>query len=125
MQLVLKTIGWGIVIYALMYLLWSGLVLYGLSAGLLSLFIRLFALLSITTIAGMSMHFVNWRDLVPVSLAWAAIAAGMDGVFLVPFSGWALYANWSVWVGYTLIALIPLIAHMLLTRRIPSVASHV
>ena len=112
-------IGWGIAIYALMYLLWSGLVIYGLAAGGLSLIVRLLALAIITTIAGRSIRMTNWKDLAPYTCVWAVIAIVLDAIFLVPFSGWSLYATWSVWVGYALVAVIPLITSF---RRVRSSA---
>jgi len=108
-------IGWGIVIYAVLYLLWSGLVVYGFAAGYLSLAVRLLALALLTTVAARSFHFSNWRDLAPYTLSWAAIAILLDAVFLVPFSGWGLYAEWSVWVGYALVAILPILT----SRKVP------
>lgn len=103
-----NAVGWGVVIYAVMYLAWSGLVIYGLSLGILSLIVRLAVLVVIITIAGRSLRVDNWKDLVPYTFVWAVIAALLDGLFLVPFSGWALYSSWSVWVGYALVVVIPL-----------------
>jgi len=105
-----KAIGWGIVIYAVMYLVWSGLVIYGLSLGYLSLIVRLLVLFFITTIAARSLRLGNWKDVVPYSAVWAIVAAVFDGLFLVPFSGWGLYASLSVWFGYALILVLPLLS---------------
>ena len=116
-----RALGWGIAIYAVMYLLWSGLVIYGLAAGVTSLVIRLVTLAAITIIAARSLHMPNWRDLVPYTVSWALIAVVLDALFLVPFSGWALYATWSVWVGYALVAIIPLLAAIKLSRGTPRV----
>ncbi|MEK7155636.1 MAG: hypothetical protein AAB734_02045 [Patescibacteria group bacterium] len=102
-------LGWGIAIYAIMYLLWSGLVIYGLAAGVLSLVVRLVALAGVTTIAARSLHLPNWKDLVPYTISWAVAAVVLDALFLVPFSGWSLYATWSVWVGYALVAILPIL----------------
>ena len=102
-------LGWGIAIYAIMYLLWSGLVIYGLAAGVLSLVVRLVALAGVTMIAARSLHLPNWKDLVPYTISWAVAAVVLDALFLVPFSGWSLYATWSVWVGYALVAILPIL----------------
>ncbi len=112
MRFLLGALGWGIIIYALMYLLWSGLVIYGLAIGLTSLAVRIVALAGITIFAARSLHMTNWRDLVPYTLTWAVCAVVLDAIFLVPFSGFALYTSWSVWVGYALVAILPLIASL-------------
>jgi hypothetical protein len=105
--MVAKAIGWGIVIYAVMYLAWSGLVIYGLSLGYLSLVLRLVVLYFITNIAARSMRLFNAKDLLAYAALWAIAAAILDAVFLVPFSGWGLYASLSVWFGYALIIAMP------------------
>ncbi len=107
-MLLKNAIGWGVIIYAVMYLVWSGLVIYGLSLGILSLVIRLGVLVLITTIAARSLRMDTWKDLLPYTFAWAVVAALSDAFFLVPFSGWGLYASWSVWVGYALVVIVPL-----------------
>lgn len=109
---------WGIAIYAVMYLLWSGLVIYGLAAGLLSLGVRLLALAVITTIAARALRMPTWKDLLPYTIAWAAVAVLLDAIFLVPFSGWSLYATWSVWVGYALVAIIPVVTSLRQSRML-------
>jgi hypothetical protein len=101
---------WGIVIYAVMYLAWSGFVLYGFVAGLLPRLLGLFVLIAIATIAGRSLKFYSWKDVLPYSIAWAVIVALLDAVFSVPYAGWQLYADWNVWVGYALVCAIPLLA---------------
>jgi hypothetical protein len=105
----LRTIALGIAIYAVMYLVWSGLVIYGLSAGYASLALRLAVLFGLTSIAAQSLHYSRWNDLLPHTIGWAVVAIVLDAIFLVPFSGWELYSSWSVWVGYMLIVLFPLI----------------
>ena len=106
-----KALGWGLVIYAVMYLLWSGLVIYGLSFGVSSLVLRVVALAVLVTIAARSLHLTERMDVVPHSVTWAVVAVILDAIFLVPFSGWSLYAEWSVWAGYALVAIIPLFTY--------------
>ena len=111
--------GWGIVIYAVMSLAWSGLVIYGLIGGLSSLIFRLCVLILVTTIAGRSLRLHSWPDVLPYSLCWALTMGVLDAVFAVPFSGWVLYADWSLWVGYGLVAVVPLFTPLLLRRQTP------
>jgi hypothetical protein len=111
-----RALGWGVVIYAIMYLAWSGLVIYGLSLGIVSLFARLAVLALITIVATRAMHLSDTKDIVGNALVWAVVAIGLDMVFLVPFSGWELFASWSVWAGYALIVVFPL-AYTLLRKR--------
>lgn len=110
MRLGARIIGWGITIYATMYLMWTGFILYGFVDGMLPRLTGLLALIILTTIAGRSLRFKSARDILPYSIGWAVIAVLLDAIFSVPYSGWALYADWNVWVGYGLIVLIPLLS---------------
>jgi hypothetical protein len=107
MRFATRAISWGIAIYAVMYLAWSGLVIYGLSFGLVSLIIRLAVLVAVTSAAVRSLRVVSPLDVLPYSIAWGVVAAILDSIFLVPFAGWSLYTEWSVLLGYALVALIP------------------
>jgi hypothetical protein len=121
-------LGWGIAIYAVMYLLWSGLAIYGLSYGILSLTARILALVLVTTIAVRSLRLVTRMDVLPYSISWAVVAIVLDALLLVPFTGLGLYATWSVWAGYALVAFAPYLTFSLQgvkisgraeTRRVP------
>lgn len=116
MNRVLAAIGWGVLIYAVMYLAWSGLVIYGLSAGIGSLVARMILLVVVTAMAARYMRLFTLHDIVPIALGWALIAAIADSIFLTPFTGWALYSLWSVWAGYALIVAAPTVATIVMAR---------
>jgi hypothetical protein len=103
-------LGWGVVIYAVMYLAWSGFVLYGFTMGILPRLLALLVLVITATVAGRSLKFVSWKDMLPYSFGWMIVVALLDAVFSVPYSGWQLYSDWNVWVGYALVCAVPLLA---------------
>ena len=107
---IVRSLLWGIVIYALMYLLWNGFVLYGFTGGILPRIVSLLALIAIVTFAGRSLRFTSARDIAPYSIAWFVTIALLDAVYTVPFAGWGIYADWNIWVGYLLVAIVPLFA---------------
>lgn len=104
-------VGWGIVIYAVMRLTWEGLVLYGFSP-----YFEYVVLVVVCIIAGRALRFSSWKDIVPYALSWAAIGALLDVIYVAPFLGRAMYTDWSVWLGYVLVVLLPLLAPH--TRRL-------
>jgi len=112
-------LGWGITMYAIMFLLWSGFVLYGFVEGILPRLVSLVVLMAIALYAGRSLRFASWRDILPYSIAWLIVVALLDIVFSVPFTGWALFSDWNVWVGYSLIVLVPLFAPRLRRHSSP------
>lgn len=103
-------LGWGIVIYAVMYLAWSACLLYGFTSGYTPRVLALLVLIVTVTIAARSLRFSTRKDILVHSIGWAIVVGLLDAVFSVPYAGWQLYSDWNVWVGYALVALVPLLA---------------
>ena len=103
--------GWGVVMYAILFLLWSSFIVYGFTEGSFPILIALFVLIILAIIAGRSLRLSSWVDILPYSVAWALIMALFDVLITVPFSGWQIYSEWSVWAGYILVVIVPLITY--------------
>ncbi len=108
-MLFLSTIGWGLVIYAITSLSWAGFSLYGLTQSPVASVLQLIVLVCVTTIAARSLKFAKWPDVFPYSLTWAGVVAVLDVIYRVPFFGWGYFFDWSLWVTYALIVIVPLI----------------
>lgn len=106
----ISRLGWGIVIYALMYLTWNGFAIYGFTYGIVPRLCELLVLVIVSTVAGRSLRLNSWKDILPYSFLWALTALGLDYVITVPLSGVQIYANWNLWIGYALVMLLPLAA---------------
>lgn len=117
-----SSLSWGVIIYALMYLLWSVFAIYGFTAGYAPRFIGLGALVLLALIAGRSLKFHSWHDILPYSLFWLGSVVVLDIICTVPFTGWTLFYDWNLWVGYGLIVCVPLLAP--LTRIVPATPSY-
>ena len=102
--------GWGIVLYAVMFLAWAGIVVYGPLLGYATWGLQAFVLLVVPLIVGTQLRLPHWSDIIPYSIGWAVLVACLDAVFAVPFVGWGLYMNLAVWVGYVAVVLVPLFA---------------
>lgn len=102
-------VGWGIVIYAVVALLWQALALYGFADSIFARLAILATLVVVTTIAARSLRCYRWVDVLPYSLSWAVVVALLDALLNVPYAGWLLFADWNVWLGYALVAAVPLI----------------
>lgn len=105
-----RLFGWGIVVYALLYLLIASLSLYGLYPGALSRVCTIIVLASVLLIAGISLRASTVKDILPYSIVWMLEVAALDALLSVPFTGWGIYLNWNLWVGYALVVLVPLLA---------------
>ncbi len=110
----LRLLGWGIVIYAIMFLAWDGFVIYGFTRGITPHIFTLLILLVLATIAGRSLNFRSWKDILPYSLSWAVMMGLLDMIYTVPFSGWQIYSDVNLWVGYAFVALLPLLSPLTL-----------
>lgn len=106
-----KLFGWGIVIYAVMYLAVAMLALYGIAPSFLARAIALIVLIALATIAGLSLKRHAMRDIAPYSLVWTLEVIALDGLMSMPYTGLTLYLDWNVWVGYTLVLIVPLFTH--------------
>ena len=102
--------GWAIVIYAVMFLFWSGMVIYGYAGTTAAWILQIAALVAVTTVAARSLHLTTWQDMILYSISWAILVALMDAVYSVPFAGWQIYYDWKVWLGYALVALVPILS---------------
>jgi len=102
--------GWGIAIYAVMYLLWSAFVTYGFVEGLVPRILGLLALIAVSIVAGKSLRATTWHDILPYSLSWGIMMALFDIIMSVPFAGWYIFADWNVWFGYGIVVLAPLLS---------------
>jgi hypothetical protein len=110
-------VGWGIGIYAVMALAWSALSVYGLTGTIVSRVTQLLVLIIVATIAGRSLRFHSWKDILPYSVLWALTAGLLDAFLNVPVAGWQMFADWNLWLGYTLVVIAPLLAPY--TRPLP------
>lgn len=113
---------WGIGIYAVLSLLWSGFVIYGVSSGIIPRLVELLILLILSTSAGRALRMRNWKDILPYSFVWGIEAALLDAIYTVPFSGWALYQNIFLWFGYMIVVIVPLAA--VIFRKEPELPAH-
>ena len=106
----LMRLGWGIVIYAIMYLAANALLIYGVSGGMPGIVARLIILICVALVAGRALQLASWKDILPYSFGWALIVMGLDALLTLPLTGAAVYSNWNIWIGYALVVLLPLLA---------------
>jgi len=109
--------GWGITIYAVFFLMWSAINAYGISQGPASDAIEILTLLAVCVIAGSSLKFRTWKDILPYSIGWAIVAVALDAFFTAPTGNWSLFSQWSTWIAYLLVVLFPLLAVFFVKRE--------
>lgn len=105
----LRAVGWGIVLYATMYLSWGLMIAYGWQGTLLSRLALLAVLVVSTAIATWHLPVRTVKDTFPYSLTWGVSIAIIDGCLAAPSGSWQIYADPNLWVGYALVVIVPLI----------------
>ena len=110
-----KLLGWGIVIYAVMYLLVAALSIYQMGP-FFSRVIALGAIIMLALFAGLSLRRHALWDIVPYSFVWMVQVILLDALMSVPFAGWQLYFDWNVWVGYGMVLIVPLFSVYLMRQ---------
>lgn len=103
-------LGWGIMIYAVMFLMWSAFVTYGFVEGFAPRVVTFVILIATTVIAGRSLRANSSRDILPYSISWGVMMVILDSVMSVPLAGWQIFADWNIWFGYAIVVLAPLLA---------------
>lgn len=113
----LRALGWGVVLYATMYLSWGLMIAYGQQGTFASRLLLLAILVISTTVATWHLPVRSVKDILPYSLTWGITIAIIDGCLAAPSESWGIYADPNLWVGYALVVIVPLI----LPRRLPEV----
>jgi len=104
-----KLFGWGIAIYAVVFLAWSILVIHGYIEGLSPRIALALTLAAVLVVAARDLRMRHWYDVLPYSVGWMLIAFIFDLVCAVSVSGWAVWSDWNIWVGYGMVVILPLI----------------
>lgn len=114
-----QLVGYGVAIYAVMYLVWSAFVTYGFVEGYAPRIVSLLLLIGILVYAGLSLRFSRWHDILPYSIFWAVMMGVLDAIINVPYTGWQLYFDWNIWFGYVVVLVVPLLAPFFRMERTP------
>lgn len=105
----LVALGWGVVLYSSMYLAWALLGAYGYAGTAVSRYGLLAVLLFSTVIATRALRMRTWRDVLPYSIIWCVVVAGIDAFFAAASGYWQQFLDPNLWVGYALVLLVPLV----------------
>ena len=106
-------LGWGFVIYAVPYLVWTILSTHGMTVGTIPVFIQLCALAFTTLVAGSALRLRAWQDILPYSVSWMLMFV-IFAVLTTPLPETAAHQGMlGSWVQYALVALAPLFAPMI------------
>ena len=104
----LPLFGWGISIYAIVHTVWTGFLSYGFVEGTAPHIAILIILSVIAAIAGSSLRFSTWKDILPYSITWGLCMAVLNTVMSWPFIAWGVFVEPYVWISYCTVIIVPL-----------------
>lgn len=100
--------GWGISIYAIGHTVWTGFLSYNFIDGAAPHIAILVILGVIAAIAGSSLHFSTWKDILPYSITWGVCMAVLNTIISWPFIAWGVFVEPYVWASYCVVIIVPL-----------------
>jgi hypothetical protein len=86
------------------------MVTWGIQNGLLAKLFVFLAVAVTAVIAGRSLRFTTWKDILPHSLGFVVMMGLQDALFVVSVHGWNIYSDLSLWIVYAIVACAPLLA---------------
>lgn len=112
----------GCAIYALVFLVWSALLAYGLAEGNAGHLIGLGSLAFISYIYSRA-HVRTAEERMQYAVTWFFTVAALDALLALPFVGPELFSDPFLWVGYSIVFMMPFISFHLHTQEIHSLSS--
>ncbi len=109
MHVLMRSFGYGVVLYACMYLAWALLSAYDIVGTGIARTVLLLVLLVSTLIAARSLRLYSARDILPFSVSWVVTIGVIDALFALPSGNWAVFADPNLWIGYLLVLTAPLV----------------
>ena len=104
-----KVLGYGALIWVVVYLLVMLLYAYHAYGALWSRAITIIAAAAIAGWAGRKVGEFSIGPMFGVALGWVVVGLVLDLIFTIPYSGFGLYAMWDYWAGYCAVLIAPLI----------------
>jgi hypothetical protein len=102
-----KLFGYGVLIWAAAYLVASAFVAYKVPSFWTNFGIAAAAVIAAGW-AGRKLHETSAGKVFRYSIGWVAIGVLLDVALTTPFTGWGIFSSWSYWLGYLLIAVVPI-----------------
>lgn len=105
-----KLFGFGILIWAAVYLVASAFVAYKAMDQLWARIVVELALIVAAYLAARNLSLGSVKEIAKYSVSWAVIAVVLDLLLTVPFAGWEIFSQWDIYLGYLLIIVVPFFA---------------
>lgn len=107
----LKSLGFGALIWGVAFVVVSAFISFGIdTAGLVVQTITTFLVLLTAFLLAKSLNLSDKTEMLKYSFSWVVVGLILDVLITTGFTGWEFFYDWSIWVSYVLILLVPLLA---------------
>jgi hypothetical protein len=111
MRTLFRTAGYGVILYAIMYLAWGLLASYGFGGTEIARFALFLVLIASTATASRSLGYTSLRDSMLFVLSWLLAIMVLDALFAGASGTWGIFADPNLWLGYLLVLGTPVVFH--------------
>jgi len=115
-----KLFGFGVMIWAVAYLIATAFVAYGAMDALWAKTVLILVVAVVVFLAGKNLKSASVMNALKYSASWVVIGLILDMILTVPFTGWEIFSTWDLWVSYALVLLLPLLT---VQKTTPTTAS--
>lgn len=105
-----KLIGFGVLIWAVAYVLAMAFYAYHVLGALWAKIILDIVVAVFAFFAACNLKKSSALKILAYSVVWVIIAFLLDLLLTVPYSGMGIYKTWDLWIGYALVLIVPLFA---------------
>jgi hypothetical protein len=108
---ILKIIGFGALIYAVAFVVVSAFIGFQIPSDNLAVKLATIGCVLLTIIlAAKSLKVSSAKEMLGYSFIWVIINLLLDILITARFTGWAVFGQWNILLGYLLILIVPLLA---------------
>jgi|GEM_PF-1568782 len=106
-----KKLGYGVAIWAIIYLVATGFVAYNVMDSFGAKIVMIIIVAGLAVWAGTKIQEQSSAKVMRYTVSWVMIGLILDLILTVPFTGVSIFGDWSLWVNYGLIIVLPLFTY--------------
>ncbi len=103
-----KLFGYGAAVWATAFIISTALMIYGMFNNVIAKAVLVLIVAGAVYLAGRGLNLDSVVSILKYSAVWFLMAVILDAIITVPFTGWGLFTQWNIWLGYAVILLVPL-----------------
>jgi len=104
-----KLFGFAILIYIATFVVWGALDMADMGESAIFPIATLSTVIIFAYLFGKKVKANSTKEILKYSIGWFVVLLLLDMVFTVPFTGWTIFSQWLIWVGYASVVFVPIL----------------